>query len=212
MLLVALTGNYGMGKSTVLALFRKFGVSTLDADRIVESLFRKKEIIARIRQLMGEIVFNANGGLNKKKVAEVIFKNASLRHSLEDLLHPLVFERIKDFVEKRNMQNKILVIAAPLVYERGYENRFDRIIVVYTTEETALNRLEMKGVPRKDTLLRLKAQLPVKEKMKRADFLIDNNGSRDETELQVEKLYKKLLKEAGDENHKRTRRIQRKLP
>jgi len=212
MLLVALTGNYGMGKSTVLALFRKFGVSTLDADRIVESLFRKKEIIARIRQLMGEIVFNANGGLNKKKVAEVIFKNASLRHSLEDLLHPLVFERIKDFVEKRNMQNKILVIAAPLVYERGYENRFDRIIVVYTTEETALNRLEMKGVPRKDTLLRLKAQLPVKEKMKRADFLIDNNGSRDETELQVEKLYKKLLKEAGDENHKRTRRIKRKLP
>lgn len=68
MLLVALTGNYGMGKSTVLSLFRKFGVSTLDADKIVDSLFRKKEILEKIRQLMGNAVFHDNGSLNKKKL------------------------------------------------------------------------------------------------------------------------------------------------
>jgi dephospho-CoA kinase len=211
MLIVALTGNYGMGKSTVLSLFRKFGCSTLDADKIVESLFRKKEILKKIRHLMGSTVFNDNGSLNKEKVAEVIFKNASLRHSLEDLLHPFVFERIKDCAEKMNMHDNILVIAAPLVYERKYEDRFDKIIVVHTTEDTALKRLGMKGVQKKDALLRLKAQLPIKDKMKRADFLIDNNGTLNRTKVQVEKLYKELLKEAGNGNNQRARRLKKKL-
>ena len=211
MLLVALTGNYGMGKSTVLSLFRKFGVSTLDADKIVESLLRKKEILKKIRHLMGDTVFNKNGSLDKKLVAEVIFKKAPLRRSIEDLLHPFVFKKIKDFVEKMNANDKILIIAAPLVYERGYENRFDRTIVVNTTEETALTRLDMKGVPKKDALLRLKAQLPITEKIKRADFLIDNNGTLNETKIQVQNLYKKLLKEAEDGNNQRTRRIRKKL-
>ncbi len=211
MLLVALTGNYGMGKSTVLSLLRKFGISTLDADKIVESLLRKKEILKKIRHLMGDTVFNENGSLNKKLVAEVIFKKPLLRRSIEDLFHPIVFEKIKDFVEKMNAHDKILVIAVPLVYERGYENRFDKTIVVNTTEETALTRLEMNGVPRKDALLRLKAQLPIAEKMKRADFLIDNNGTLNDTKIQVQNLYKKLLKEAEDGNNKRTRRIRKKL-
>ncbi len=211
MLLVALTGNYGMGKSTVLSLLRKFGISTLDADKIVESLLRKKEILKKIKHLMGDTVFNENGSLNKKLVAEVIFKKPPLRRSIEDLIHPIVFEKIKDFVEKMNAHDKILVIAVPLVYERGYENRFDKTIVVNTTEETALTRLEMNGVPRKDALLRLKAQLPIAEKMKRADFLIDNNGTLNDTKIQVQNLYKKLLKEAEDGNNKRTRRIRKRL-
>jgi dephospho-CoA kinase len=211
MLTVALTGNYGMGKSTVLSLFKELGFSTLDADKIVESLFRKKEILKKIRHLMGSTVFNDNGSLNKEKVAEVIFKNASLRHSLEDLLHPFVFERIKDFAEKMNMHDNILVIAAPLVYERKYEDRFDKIIVVHTTEDTALKRLGIKGVQKKDALLRLKAQLPIKDKMKRADFLIDNNGTLNRTKVQVEKLYKELLKEAGNGNNQRARRLKKKL-
>jgi len=87
MLFVALTGNYGMGKSTVLSLFRKFGVSVLDTDNIVESLFKKKNILNKIKQLMGDTVFDDNGSLNKKKVAEIIFKDVPLRLSLEDLLH-----------------------------------------------------------------------------------------------------------------------------
>ena len=211
MLLVALTGNYGMGKSTVLSLFRKFGVSTLDADNIVESLFKKKNILNKIKQLMGDTVLNDDGTLNKKKVAEIIFNNVQLRRSIEDLLHPFVFGKIKDFADKMNVNNKILIIAAPLVYERGYENRFDKTIVVHTTEEIAFKRLGMKGVPKKDALLRLKTQLPIKEKMKRADFLIDNNGTLNQTKMQVEKLCKVLLKEAEDGDNQRTQRIKRKL-
>jgi dephospho-CoA kinase len=211
MLLVALTGNYGMGKSTVVSLFRKLGVSTLDTDRIVESLLRGKKILKKIKQLLGEKVFNESGNLNKKKVADIIFKSASVRRSLEDILHPFVFDRIKDFIDKMNVKDKILIIAAPLVYERRYEDRFDRTIVVHTREEIAVRRLGEKGVPRKDVLLRLKAQLPIEEKKKRADFLIDNNGAIEETMMQVKMIYKKLLKEAENGDNQRTRGTKRKL-
>jgi dephospho-CoA kinase len=211
MLLVALTGNYGMGKSTVLSLFRKFGVSTLDADTIVVSLLKRKEILEKMRQLMGKTVFNINGSLNKKRVAGIIFKNPSLRRSLEDILHPLVFERIRDLADKINVHDKILIIAAPLVYERRYENSFNRIIVVHTTEEIALYRLGKKKVSRKDALLRLKTQLPIEQKMKRADFLIDNSGTLSKTKEQVEKLYRKLIREAENGDNQRTRRSKRKL-
>jgi len=211
MLLVALTGNYGMGKSTVLSLFRKFGVSTLDADEIVDSLFRRKKILEKIRQLMGNSVFHDSGSLNKRKVAEIIFKNARLRRSVEDVLHPFVFEKIKDFLEKMNINDNILIVAVPLVYERAYEDKFDKTIVVHTTEETALHRLGMKGVSRRDALLRLKTQMPIKEKMKRADFLINNDGTLNGTTVQVEKLLKNLSRKAGDGDNKRTRRTKRKL-
>ena len=211
MLLVALTGNYGMGKSTVLSLFRKFGVSTLDADEIVDSLFRRKKILEKIRQLMGDSVFHDSGSLNKKKVAEIIFRNIRLRRSVEDALHPFVFEKIKDFLEKMNINDKILIVAVPLVYERAYEDKFDKTIVVHTTEETALHRLGMKGVSRRDALLRLKTQMPIEEKMRRADFLINNDGTLNETKVQVEKLLKNLLRKAGDGDNQRTRRTKRKL-
>jgi dephospho-CoA kinase len=96
------------------------------------------------------------------------------------------------------VKNKILVIAAPLIYERGYENRFNRTIVVHTKKEIALNRLEKNGVPKEEAVLRLKSQLPIEEKVKRADFIIDNNGTIEDTMAQVEMIYKKLLNEAGD--------------
>lgn len=195
MFLVALTGNYGMGKSTVLSMFRKLGAAAVDTDEIVKSLLTEKKVLVKIRKLMGDKVFYKNGKLNKKKLAEQIFKDASLRHSLEDILHPLVFKRIKTFTDKINKTEKILIIAAPLVYERGYEDRFDRTIVVYTGEEVALTRLKKNGITKKDALLRLKAQLPIEEKIMRADFLINNDGSLEETVTRVKKIYKKLLKD-----------------
>src|SRR4030042_1827226 len=143
MFLVALTGNYGMGKSTVLSMFKDLGVATVDTDKLVESLFIEKKVLVKIKKLLGDRVFYKNGNLDKKKVAEIVFKDAFLRYSLEDILH----------------------------------------------------RLKKNGVLKKDALLRLKAQLPIEDKMKKADFLIDNNSTLKETVAQVKKIYKKLMKD-----------------
>ena len=99
MLVVGLTGNYGMGKSRILALFAKLGAYTFSSDAIVATLLTEKDVLEKIRRVIGHEVFYKNGSLNKKKVARLIFRDETLRRSLEDILHPLVFERIKDFLK-----------------------------------------------------------------------------------------------------------------
>jgi len=207
MLLVGLTGNYGMGKSTILSMFKKFGAITLDADSIVRILLTEKDILEKIRGLLGDKVFYKNGSLNKDVVAKLIFKNNKLRHNIEDILHPIVFERINDFLDKIHEQDRVIVIEIPLLYERGYEDRFDRTITVHTKDDIALDRLEKEGIDRKDAILRLKSQLPVEEKVKRSDFIIDNNGTIENTMAQVEMIYRKLSQEVNDGDNQRSRSL-----
>ena len=192
MLLAGLTGNYGMGKSTVLHIFAKLGAVTRDSDEIVRTVLEEEDVLKRIRRLLGGGVFYKNGRLNKKKVARVIFESDALRQSLEDILHPLVFEKVHSLADGLKGTEKIVVVEVPLLFEREYENRFDRTITVYTEEKVALYRLGKKGIKRQEAMARLKSQLPIKEKMQRADFVIDNNGTFEETTEQVRRIYEEL--------------------
>jgi dephospho-CoA kinase len=201
---VALTGNYGMGKSAVLSLFEKLGAVVLDSDRMVQVLLNDPKVIHTIKALFGKTVFAENGSLSREKLAEIIFRDDALRHSLEDILHPLLFDRIDTLLAADKRKGMIAIVEVPLLFERGYENRFHRTITVFTDEETALQRLEVKGVDRGKATLRLNAQLPIHEKKKRSDYMIDNRGTPEETEAQVETLYQKLLGEAKDGNNKGT--------
>ena len=211
MLLVGLTGNFGMGKSAVLSAFQKLGALTLDTDKIVESLLVEKDVLGKIRNILGNNVFYEDGSLNKKKVAEIIFRDEALRHSIEDIIHPLVFGKIDLFLKKNVSASKVAIIEVPLLFERVYEERFDRTITIYCQEETALARLGREGINREDALLRLRSQLPVVEKIRRSHFAIDNNGSIAETERQAEKIYGRLVKEEEDGNNNRSRNLQQKL-
>ena len=211
MLLVGLTGNYGMGKSAILSVFQKLGALTLDTDKIVESLLAEKDVLGKIRNILGETVFYKDSSLNKRKVAEIIFRDEALRHSVEDILHPIVFGKIDLFLEKNVNACKVVIIEVPLLFERGYEERFDRTITVYCQEETAFARLGKEGINREDALLRLRSQLPAAEKIRRSHFTIDNNGSIAETERQAEKIYGRLVKEEEDGDNNRSRNLQQKL-
>jgi len=192
MFIVGLTGNYGMGKSAVLSIFRKFGAITIDADSIVGKLLKEKKILNKIKMLFGTGVFDANGRLDKKRVSEKIFGNKNLRIKLEDVLHPLVFEKINGFIKGAEDGNKVFIVEAPLIYERGYEDRFDRIITVFTDESTAIKRLAAHGIPSKIARQRLRCQLPIGGKIRMADFKINNSGTLEKTRMQAETIHKKL--------------------
>ena len=200
MFVAGLTGNYGMGKSAVLSMFRELGAITIDADLVVGILLREKGILNKIRALLGKNVFDKKGRLDKKRVAEKIFKNKKLRLNLENLLHPLVFERINNLIRASKDGNKIFIIEATLIFERGHEGRFDRMIIVFTDEKTAIKRLGLHGITPPQAKQRLSCQLPIKTKIKKADFKINNSGTLEKTKAQAKAIYKKLSAEAKVKN------------
>ncbi|MFZ2197274.1 MAG: dephospho-CoA kinase, partial [Thermodesulfovibrionales bacterium] len=190
-----LTGNYGMGKSFVLSVFEELGAIVLDSDAIVRHLLEDKQVILKIRKILGDRVVKQDNALNKAEIAKIIFKSNILREQLQALLHPMVFDDMQKHLNKINGKKKLIIVEVPLLFEGGYQGRFERTITVFTTQKTALERLTKTGVSRSNALKRLKAQLPIKIKKKNADFLIDNNGPKQKTRRQVESIYNKLLDE-----------------
>lgn len=195
MFVVGLTGNYGMGKSTVTGIFRELGAVTLGTDDIVDSLIEERTVIEKIRAALGNGIFSNEGKLDKKKVADLIFKDKKLRTALEDILHPLVFKKILEFLtsNKKDLKDRLIIVEIPLLFEKEYTEKFNKTITVYTDEELALKRLATSGISIEEALLRLKAQMPIGEKKRRADFTINNNGSLEDTRAQTEEIYKRLL-------------------
>ena len=212
MFLVGLTGNYGTGKSTVLKIFQKLGALTYDADKIVESLLQEKDVLQKIRNLFGDGIFQANGGLDKQKVAAIIFSDNASRRSLEDILHPLVFKKINRLLEHADRKSRIAIVETPLLFEGGYEGRFQRIITVQSEQERALHRLGKKGLKREEALQRIRSQLPIEEKIRKSDFTVNNNGTPAETEQQVKNIYEKLIQEGHHGDRCRARSLKYNIP
>jgi dephospho-CoA kinase len=194
MIVVGLTGNYGMGKSTVAKMFGRRGAVILDTDEIVADLLNGASVIQEIREALGDGVVE-HGVLSKETVARLVFDDPSMRIRLENILHPRVFARVDQALsELRSRPGPVIVVVeAPVLFERGYQNRFDKIVTVYTAEETAVSRLRDKGVPEDMALRRLKSQFGIDRKRGGSDYVIDNGRERDYTEKQVGEVYEALL-------------------
>jgi dephospho-CoA kinase len=196
-MIIGLTGNYGMGKSSVLSYFRELGAAVLDSDEFVSQLLLEKKVIREISEILGGRVVRADGTLDKAEVSGIIFKSADLRKRIEALLHPLVLKRLEVEIRKLKGRNRLIIVEVPLLFEGEYQAGFDRTITVFTTQKEAISRLNRAGVSRSNALKRLKAQMPIGMKKKKADYLIDNGKTKQHTKKQVKQLYGRLLAESG---------------
>lgn len=190
-----------MGKTTVLELFGKLGVYIFNIDNYVHDILDKQESISKIAGLLGNDVLKNKSGsisLDKKRIAEIIFNDSEKRKVIENIIHPEVFRRIK--IDESNIQDKdpsaIIIFEVPLLFECGYENNFDKTIVVYCKRDSAVERLMKKGFSKDQITKRLHAQIPITVKTKMADFVINNSKSLRETSVQVERILGKILKSA----------------
>jgi dephospho-CoA kinase len=202
MKVIGLTGNYGMGKSTVAKMFEELGAIVIDTDAIVRELLTEEPVVEMIRETFGnDVIIEYEGKrkeVDKKKLADIIFNDPYLRISLENIIHPIVFERVDDKLsqiknKKGTFIEQIVIVEAPLIFERGYQNRFDKIITVFTDEDTAIKRLSQIGVLESEVKKRLNNQFPIKMKIERSDFVIDNSKGLDFTKSQVVEIYRKIL-------------------
>ncbi|MCL4536663.1 MAG: dephospho-CoA kinase [Nitrospirae bacterium] len=191
MIVGGLTGNYGMGKSTVARLFKELGAIIIDTDDIVRELLKDPAVIYEIKKAFGEDIVEGDE-INKRMLAEIVFEHPHLRISLENILHPRVFKKVDEEIAKITDSAAIVIVEAPVIFERGYQNRFDKIITVYTSEEIAINRLKEKGISEDDARKRLKSQFPIEMKISKSDFAIDNSKDLEDTRRQVEEIYSRL--------------------
>ena len=195
MLKVAITGGAGSGKSTVARMFAELGAEVLDADQVArEAVAVGAPAWVELRRRFGEDFFQADGTLNRAKLAQRVFADPEARRALEALIHPLVVQELQNKIadlERRGVD--LVLVEVPLLYETGREQAFDRVMVVTAPEADRLRRLRDRD-GRSDAEIRgiLAAQWPLADKVARADYVVDNGGELAGTRQQVENIWRKL--------------------
>jgi dephospho-CoA kinase len=196
MTIVGLTGSVGTGKSTVTKFFRQLGAYIIDWDELARAVVRPhskawKEIV----EYFGNDFLNEDLTINRQKLAEVVFSDKEKVTKLNHIVHPEVLKEDERMTsEIKSLDPDALIIKdIPLLFELTRPIFVDRIVVVSASEQTQLKRLEEMGMNRGDAQSRIKSQLPLEEKIKSADFVINNDGSLEETKRQVEGIYTLLI-------------------
>ena len=191
MLIVALTGGIGSGKSTVGKLFQQLGAVVVDSDQLArEVVERGSSGFEQIVTLFGDEILK-NGEINRSLLAEIIFKDPAKRKNLEQITHPLIRKAFADIVAKSGDQ-AIVINQIPLLVESKYEYNFDHVITVSTSEDKRIARLLAKGYTQEQILNRMKSQVSDADREKIADSIIQNNESQIELLPQVEKIWEQL--------------------
>ena len=198
-LLVGLTGGIATGKSTVSEVLRSLGAVVLDADVLAREVVEPGQpALAAIARAFGPDVLTAAGRLDRKKVAAIVFAAPERRKTLEGITHPAIRERFLACLAELEAQgfDGVVVWDAPVMIEAGGHKAMDRLVVVVTDAVTQLARAVGRDGDRADAERRIANQLPLAEKARLADYVIDNSGDRAATEARTREVYAALLAEA----------------
>ena len=188
LLTIGLTGGIASGKSTVAAMFRDLHIPVIDADEIAHRVTAiDGEAYQSIVETFGSDILDSNGAIDRRKLGAIVFHDEQKRKQLNAIVHPLVRKHMLQQKEQYARRGeKSVVLDIPLLFESKLEHLVDRILVVYVDEQTQLRRLcERNGFSVEEARARMKAQMPLGEKRKKADAVIDNNGTIEETKRQL---------------------------
>ena len=201
MLIVGLTGGIASGKSLVTRVLRDLGAHIIDADKIVHDLLSPgQEACREVVHHFGVAIQQPDGSIDRRKLGDIIFSHPEERAWLNQCIHPRVFEAYNRQVHHlcERQPDAIVVMDAALLIETGYHKKMDKLIVVYAGQKDQVKRLmERDRFTLEQALARISSQMPLDEKRTYADYVIDNTGSREETELQTIEIFARIKREAG---------------
>jgi dephospho-CoA kinase len=204
---VGLTGGIAVGKSTVGEMFAAQGAQVIQADQIAHQLMQPGEpVYQEVVASFGAGILDTDRTVNRARLAELAFGGPGKPSRVQELnriVHPAVIRRQEEWMEQvgRHDPHAIAMVEAALILEAGMATGFDRLIVVTCQPEQRIHRSAHRlkvdeETARREVTRRMAAQLPDEEKIKAADYVIDNSGSLDETERQVKKIYAELKQQA----------------
>ena len=186
---VGLTGGIASGKSSVGKMLARLGATVIDADRVVADLYRQGEPGYRaIVRRYGREVLRPDGEIDRPKLSAVALETKESAAELNALIHPLVIAeeaRMIEAIERESNGDRIVIVEATLLLESGGKQRYDRIVVVDVDPETQLARAEARGLDRAEAARRMARQMSRSERLREADYVIDNSGSLEETESET---------------------------
>jgi dephospho-CoA kinase len=195
MMIVGLTGSIAKGKSTVADFFKELGAFVIDLDVLGHEVIRPRlKAWREIVEYFGEEVLNQDLTINRQKLGEIVFNDRGKLKKLNQIVHPEVFKEEKRITEEILSRNPgaMVIKDIPLLPESYARKLVSKIIVVYASKETQIKRLINRGINRQEAIKRIRAQTPLSEKIKFADFVIYNDGPVEDTKKQVEQIYKIL--------------------
>lgn len=193
-MIMGLTGGIASGKSTVGRLLTLRGAKLVDADAVAREVVMPGEpALEAIASAFGQAVLNPDGSLNRPALGGIVFQDDDALRKLESITHPAIREtmreRIRTYADRD--PDALIVADVPLLYETKQEKLYEGIMVVYVPRETQLVRLMARNdLSREEAGRRIALQMDIEEKRRRADWVIDNSGSLEETERQVEQFWK----------------------
>jgi dephospho-CoA kinase len=187
MLRVALTGGIGTGKSYVAGRLAAAGVPVVDADQLARDVVSPgRPALAAVVERFGPGVLDERGALRRAALAALVFADAEARRALEAIVHPAVRRGIDEFFATLPSATAVAVADIPLLFETGRAGDFDAVIVAACPPELQVSRVMARdGATEVEVRQRMAAQLPIEEKAKRADYVIDTGGSFQDTDAAV---------------------------
>jgi dephospho-CoA kinase len=190
---LGLTGGIGSGKSVVSSMFAQLGADVIDADQLARKVVEPGQpALEEIATAFGRDMLLPDGRLDRGKLGRIIFADPGARGRLNAITHPRIRKRMAAEIAARTSRPGVLIVDIPLLYESDRTDTVDTVIVVWVDAETQLRRLiERDGLSEEEARQRIAAQMPLDEKRARADVVIDNSASRENTQGQVEAIYRR---------------------
>jgi dephospho-CoA kinase len=199
-MILGVTGGIAAGKSMVTEVFRSLGAVVVSADELAREVVEPGS--AALQQLIGRFgtgILREDGSLDRKALAALIFSDTEARLALNRIIHPAIAVLSEERLQALARQGEPLIIyEAPLLFEAGAEGRVDAVLVVTVEDKLQRQRLmDRDGISETEAKARIAAQMSQAEKAARADFVIDNSGTREETEARIRTLFQRLTGHSG---------------
>lgn len=189
---VGLTGGIGAGKSTVADLFSQKGAVVIRSDELARQVIEPQTLgFQQVIDRFGKDLLNAEGYIDRAKLAQIVFKDDAALKDLENIIHPLVRSKTNQIIDQHTSET-IIVNEIPLLLEKKMESLFDFLVIVISSEKNRLERLAHRGLTADQATARMAKQVSDEQRKAAADFLIVNDGNLDQLEADVEKIWQTL--------------------
>lgn len=190
-MIVGLTGGIASGKSESAKYFEELGAFCIDADSVAKELTCKdKPALQEIAKVFGDDILSVDGTLNRKKLADIIFSDVNSKLKVEEILHSRIISRINEIISKEISEKEVIVVNAPLLFETGLDKVCDKIITIKISYDIQVKRLALRdGLNDDEIKKRIASQMPMEEKVKLSDFVVDNSGSKKDLKRKIENIY-----------------------